>query len=168
MGDPCCYTMTSSGTVKIIERFGAFKSIARPGCAVKMPCIDCISGTISMRLQQMEVDCETKTKDNVFLTIRVAIQYQVIAEDKAIHDAHYRLTNPRTQIESYVFDVIRSEIPKIDLDDGRRSIPPLACLMDDVPRHVVTSALGASRPAFVRRHAQPPPHWPPLRAPPLT
>jgi len=117
MGDPCCYTMTSSGTVKIIERFGAFKSIARPGCAVKMPCIDCISGTISMRLQQMEVDCETKTKDNVFLTIRVAIQYQVIAEDKAIHDAHYRLTNPRTQIESYVFDVIRSEIPKIDLDD---------------------------------------------------
>jgi len=82
-----------------------------------MPCIDCISGVISMRLQQMEVSCDTKSKDNVFLTIRVAIQYQVIAEDQSIKDAHYRLTNPRTQIESYVYDVIRSTVPKIELDD---------------------------------------------------
>ena len=52
------------------------------------------------------------------MTIRVAIQYQVIAEDQSIKDAHYRLTNPRTQIESYVYDVIRSTVPKIELDDG--------------------------------------------------
>lgn len=117
MGDPCCCFATSSGTVKIIERFGAFQAIARPGCNVKMPCIDCVSGVISMRLQQMEISCDTKTKDNVFCTIRVAIQYQVIGEDKAINDAHYRLTNPRTQIESYVYDVIRSTVPKIELDD---------------------------------------------------
>jgi len=117
MGDPLCCFSVSSGTVKMVERFGAFKNIARPGCNTKVPCIDCISGTISMRLQQMEVSCDTKSKDNVFLTIRVAIQYSVIAEDKAINDAHYRLTNPRTQIESYVYDVIRSTVPKIDLDD---------------------------------------------------
>lgn len=70
MGDPCCCFATSSGTVKIIERFGAFQAIARPGCNVKMPCIDCVSGVISMRLQQMEISCDTKTKDNVRLLHR--------------------------------------------------------------------------------------------------
>jgi len=113
----CCFVTTSSGTVKIIEHFHAFKRIARPGISCMIPCVDCVSGTISMRLQQMEVSCETKSKDNVFVTIRVAIQYQVIQEDKAIQDAHYRLTNPRTQIESYVYDVVRSTVPKIELDD---------------------------------------------------
>merc|ERR1719389_952519 len=70
-----------------------------------------------MRLQQMEVGCETKSKDNVFLTLRVSVQYQVIDEEDKIKDAHYRLTNPRVQIESYVYDVVRSTVPKIDLDD---------------------------------------------------
>merc|ERR1719453_248877 len=70
-----------------------------------------------MRLQQMEVSCETKSKDNVFMTIRVAVQYQVISEPEKIHMAHYRLTNPKAQIESYVYDVIRSAVPKIDLDE---------------------------------------------------
>ena len=74
-----------------------------------------------MRLQQMEVSCETKSKDNVFLTLRVAIQYQVIADDDSIQAAHYRLTNARTQIESYVYDVVRSTVPKIDLDESAQS-----------------------------------------------
>merc|ERR1719410_3307308 len=69
-----------------------------------------------MRLQQMEVSCETKTKDNVFVLIRVAVQYQVNDDEESIKNAHYRLTNPK-QIESYVFDVVRSSVPKIDLDD---------------------------------------------------
>jgi len=117
MGDPCCCFSTSSGTVKIVERFGAFQSVARPGLNFKMPCCDCITGTVSMRLQQLDIQCDTKSKDNVFVTIRVAIQYQVIAENAAIKDAHYRLSNPRTQIESYVYDVIRSTVPQIDLDE---------------------------------------------------
>merc|ERR1719247_3253045 len=70
-----------------------------------------------MRLQQMEVSCETKTKDNVFVLIRVAVQYQVNDDDESIQNAHYRLTNPKQQIESYVFDVVRSSVPKIELDD---------------------------------------------------
>jgi len=70
-----------------------------------------------MGLQQMEVTCDTKTKDNVFVVIKVAVQYHVVSEDSKIHDAHYRLTNPTKQIESYVFDVVRSSVPKIDLDD---------------------------------------------------
>merc|ERR1719198_605404 len=70
-----------------------------------------------MRLQQMEVSCETKTKDNVFVIIRVAVQYQVKSDQEAIENAHYRLTNPKQQIESYVYDVVRSSVPKIELDD---------------------------------------------------
>jgi len=112
---PCI--VTQQGTVKIIESFGAFKAIARPGMTCITPCVDCVAGTISMRLQQMEVSCETKTKDNVFVTIKIAIQFQVKAADDSIQAAHYRLTNARSQIESYVFDVVRSSVPKIELDD---------------------------------------------------
>merc|ERR1719409_5829 len=74
-----------------------------------------------MRLQQMEVSCETKTKDNVFVLIRVAVQYQVRTDDESIQNAHYRLTNPKQQIESYVFDVVRSSVPKIELESAMSS-----------------------------------------------
>ena len=116
---PCCGCITvSTGTVKIVEKCGAFQKIAKPGLNCIVPCIgECPAGTVSMRLQQMEVTCDTKTKDNVFVVIKVAVQYHVVSEDSKIHDAHYRLTNPTKQIESYVFDVVRSSVPKIDLDD---------------------------------------------------
>jgi len=113
----CCCVVTSTGTVKIVEECGKFKRIARPGLECLVPCVHNVSGTISMRLQQMEVSCETKSKDNVFITMRISIQYQVIQHDENIIDAHYRLTNPRVQIESYVYDVVRSTVPKIELDD---------------------------------------------------
>merc|ERR1719163_1074470 len=70
-----------------------------------------------MRLQQMEVSCETKTKDNVFVMLKVAVQYLINKDEESIKNAHYRLTNPKQQIESYVFDVVRSSVPKIELDD---------------------------------------------------
>ena len=92
-----CIT-TNQGTVKIIERCGAFNMIARPGLVVVTPCFDCISGTVSMRLQQMEVSCETKTKDNVFVSLKVAVQFQVKSDDESIKAAHYRLTNARSQV----------------------------------------------------------------------
>merc|ERR1719267_416901 len=80
-------------------------------------CIDVPSNPISMRLQQIEVSCETKTKDNVFTQMKVSIQFQIVSNDKSIYDSFYRLTNPRKQIEAYVYDVVRSTVPKIDLDD---------------------------------------------------
>merc|ERR1719198_2749018 len=70
-----------------------------------------------MRVQQMEVTCETKTKDNVFVMLKVAVQYQINKDEESVKNAHYRLTNPKQQIESYVFDVVRSSVPKIELDD---------------------------------------------------
>lgn len=109
----------SGRQVQIVERFGKFDRVANPGLnwVCPVPCFYGVAGTISMRLQQMEVACETKSKDNVFVVIKVAIQYQVVSDEKSIVDAHYRLTNPRQQIESYVYDVVRSTVPKIELDD---------------------------------------------------
>jgi len=112
-----CVTV-NTGTVTLIEQFGKFTKIAQPGLNVVIPCLcEFPAATVSMRLQQMEVSCETKTKDNVFVLIRVAVQYQVNEDEESIKNAHYRLTNPKQQIESYVFDVVRSSVPKIELDD---------------------------------------------------
>lgn len=136
----CCCVTVSSGTVQMIERFGAFQRIANPGLSCLVPCVNSVAGTISMRLQQMEVSCETKTKDNVFVTIKVAIQYQVVSNEKSIIDAHYRLTNPRQQIESYVYDVVRSTVPKIELDDVFTTKEEIS--------HIISQALKESMASF--------------------
>jgi regulator of protease activity HflC (stomatin/prohibitin superfamily) len=82
----------------MVESCGKFEKIAKPGLTCLIPCVQNVSGTVSMRLQQMEVSCETKSKDNVFLTLKVSIQYSVIDEPDKIHASHYRLTNPRVQV----------------------------------------------------------------------
>merc|ERR1719331_3097330 len=92
-----------------------------------------------MRLQQMEVSCETKSKDNVFVTIRVAIQYQVVSNETSIKDAHYRLTNPRQQIESYVYDVVRSTVPKIELDDVFTTKEEISSTISDSLKEAMSS-----------------------------
>merc|ERR1711865_36787 len=75
-----------------------------------------IAGRLSIRIQQLDVICETKTKDNVFVQVQVAVQFRVVT-DRA-YDAFYRLTDPRGQIQSYVYDVIRSQVPKMELDQA--------------------------------------------------
>jgi len=112
-----CCTTVETGSVKIVERCGKYQDIANPGLTFLMPCCDVPSNPISMRLQQIEVGCEVKTKDNVFTHMKVSIQFQIVKEDNSIWKAYYRLTNPRSQIEAYVYDVIRSTVPKIELDD---------------------------------------------------
>jgi len=71
---------------------------------------------MSLRIQQLDVLCETKTKDNVFVQVGVAVQYRVLVD--GAYDAYYRLTDPRNQIQSYVFDVVRSTVPRMDLDEA--------------------------------------------------
>merc|ERR1719424_496348 len=112
----CCCTTVETGSVKIVERCGEFKYIANPGISF-LPCCDVPSNPVSMRLQQIEVGCEVKTKDNVFTHMKVSIQFQIVKQDNSIWKAYYRLTNPRSQIEAYVYDVVRSTVPKIELDD---------------------------------------------------
>ncbi|MGG5576691.1 SPFH domain-containing protein [Myroides sp. C15-4] len=99
----------------IIERFGKFNSIRHSGLQLKIPVVDRISGVVNLRIQQLDVMIETKTKDNVFVKLKVSVQFKVIAD--RVYDAFYKLEYPHDQITSYVFDVVRAEVPKLILDD---------------------------------------------------
>jgi len=102
-------------TAVIIERFGKFSSVRNPGLQFKIPVVDKIAGKMSLKIQQLDVVVETKTKDDVFVRLKVSVQYQVIKTQ--VYDAFYKLDNPFTQITSFVFDVVRAEVPKLRLDD---------------------------------------------------
>lgn len=102
-------------TAVIIERFGKFQSIRHSGLQLKIPLVDRVAGRLSLKIQQLDVIIETKTLDDVFVRLKVSVQYKVI-RDK-VYDAFYKLDYPHDQITSYVFDVVRAEVPKMKLDD---------------------------------------------------
>ncbi len=102
-------------TAAIVERFGKFHSIRQSGLHLKIPLVDRIAGKLSLKIQQLDVIIETKTLDDVFVKLKVSVQYKVI-KDK-VYDAFYKLDYPHDQITSYVFDVVRAEVPKMKLDD---------------------------------------------------
>lgn len=102
-------------TAAIIERFGRFLVIRKPGLHIKIPFIDRIAGRLSLKILQLDVIVETKTKDDVFVKLKVSVQYKVLPEK--VYDAFYKLDYPQDQITSYVFDVVRAEVPKMKLDD---------------------------------------------------
>ncbi len=102
-------------TAAIVERFGRFQSIRQSGLHLKIPLIDRIAGRISLRILQLDVIVETKTKDDVFVKLKVSFQYKVVQE--SVYDAFYKLDYPQDQITSYVFDVVRAVVPKMKLDD---------------------------------------------------
>ncbi len=102
-------------TAVIVERFGKFLSIRHAGLHLKIPIIDKIAGRINLKIQQLDVIIETKTKENVFVKMKVSVQFKVI-QDK-VFEAFYKLEYPHDQITSYVFDVVRAEVPKLRLDD---------------------------------------------------
>ncbi|KAJ4898638.1 Hypersensitive-induced response protein 3 [Raphanus sativus] len=116
MGNLLCCVLVKQSDVAIMERFGKFQKVLNPGLQF-VPWVigDYVAGQLTLRLQQLDVQCETKTKDNVFVTVVASIQYRVLV-DKA-SDAFYRLSNPTSQIKAYVFDVIRACVPKLNLDD---------------------------------------------------
>jgi regulator of protease activity HflC (stomatin/prohibitin superfamily) len=102
-------------TAVIVERFGKFNRIANSGISFIIPFVDKKASTVNLRVQQLDVEIETKTKDDVFVHLQVSVQYKI---DKAnIREAYYSLDNPRNQISSYIFDDVRSEVPKLELDD---------------------------------------------------
>jgi regulator of protease activity HflC (stomatin/prohibitin superfamily) len=102
-------------TSAIIERFGRFLAIRQSGLHIKIPLIDRIAGRMSLKILQLDVIVETKTKDDVFVKLKVSVQYKVLADK--VYDAFYKLDFPQDQITSYVFDVVRAEVPKMKLDD---------------------------------------------------
>ena len=102
-------------TAAIVERFGRFQYIAQSGLRLKIPLVDRIAGRLSLKIQQLDVIIETKTLDDVFVRLKVSVQYRVISQK--VYDAFYKLDYPHEQITSYVFDVVRAEVPKMKLDD---------------------------------------------------
>lgn len=102
-------------TSAIVERFGRYNSIRQSGLQFKIPVFDRIAGRINLRIQQLDVIIETKTKDNVFVKMKVSVQFKVLQEK--VYEAFYKLEYPHDQITSYVFDVVRAEVPKLKLDD---------------------------------------------------
>lgn len=102
-------------TAVAIERFGKFHSIRNSGLQIKIPLVDRIAGRLSLKIQQLDVIVETKTLDDVFVKLKVSVQYVVIKTK--VYEAFYKLEYPHDQITSYVFDVVRAEVPKMKLDD---------------------------------------------------
>lgn len=117
MGQAFGCIKVDQSTVAIRETFGKFDDVLEPGCHCLPWCFGYqLAGELSLRVQQLDVRCETKTKDNVFVTVVASIQYRALAEKAA--DAFYKLTNTKGQIQAYVFDVIRAFVPKLDLDSA--------------------------------------------------
>ena len=102
-------------TAVIIETFGRFGSIRQSGLQFKVPLVQRIAGRLSLKIQQLDVIIETKTLDDVFVKLKVSVQFKVIKNK--VEDAFYKLDYPHDQITSYVFDVVRAEVPKMKLDD---------------------------------------------------
>ncbi|MGW9684567.1 SPFH domain-containing protein [Flagellimonas sp. 2504JD1-5] len=102
-------------TAAIVERFGRFNSIRQSGLQMKIPLVDRIVTRVGLKIQQLDVIVETKTLDDVFVKLKVSVQYVVIKSK--VYEAFYKLEYPHDQITSYVFDVVRAEVPKMKLDD---------------------------------------------------
>ncbi len=99
----------------VVERLGKFKNIAHSGFGIIIPFVDRKAALLNLRVQQLDVEIETKTKDDVFVHLQVSVQYKIAREK--VREAFYSLDNPRNQIASYVFDDVRAEVPKLELDD---------------------------------------------------
>jgi len=110
-----CMVSVEQSSIGIVEKWGRFTNTATPGLHCLNPfCGESMAGTITLRIQELDIRCETKTLDNVFVAVSVSVQYHVVHD--SVYDAYYKLTNPRQQITAYVCNVVRSTVPRIKLD----------------------------------------------------
>jgi regulator of protease activity HflC (stomatin/prohibitin superfamily) len=110
-----CIKMVKERTALVVERLGKFNRILQPGLNFIVPILEKSSKVINLKIQQMNVHIETKTKDNVFVKLQVSVHVQVMKS--RVKEAYYELDDPYAQISSYIFDVVRAEVPKLELDD---------------------------------------------------
>lgn len=110
-----CYTCVEQSDVAIVESCGKYKQSAKAGCLCLVPCKDSVAGVLSLRVQDHNCVVESKTKDNVFVYVKLSIQYSVLPD--RVEKAFYTLQAPISQIESYVFNSIRGQIPLVDIDE---------------------------------------------------
>jgi len=117
MGDSCCcFVCIREKEAGVVESCGRYYKVSPAGCIFLTPCFLTLTARVSLKIKNIEVACETKTKDNVFVKVVVAVQYKV--KEEFVSQAYYKLTDVRSQITSYVFDVVRSSIPQMELDDA--------------------------------------------------
>jgi regulator of protease activity HflC (stomatin/prohibitin superfamily) len=111
----CCWICVEQSDVAIVEDCGKYKTSAKAGCHFLTPCKESVAGVVSLRVQDHHCTVESKTKDNVFVNVKLSIQYTVLPN--AVEKAFYTLQNPVMQIESYIFNSIRGQIPQFDIDE---------------------------------------------------
>lgn len=116
----CCFTVVSTSEVAVVEKFGKFDRFAEAGlsCFPMYP-FEYVAGMISLRVQELNCNLETKTKDNVFVSVSCSVQFQII-KDK-VYQAFYLMSQPREQMRAYVFDTIRAAICTLTLDEAFES-----------------------------------------------
>lgn len=102
-------------SAKIVQRLGSFNRILHPGINFCIPLFETISGTVNLKVQQLDIHIETKTKDDVFVKLQVSVHVQIMKSK--VREAFYELDDPYSQISSYIFDTVRAEVPKLELDD---------------------------------------------------
>ncbi len=102
-------------TAKIVQRLGSFNRVLHPGINFCIPFIETINGTVNLKVQQLDIQIETKTHDDVFVKLQVSVHVQIMRNK--VQEAFYELDDPYGQISSYIFDTVRAEVPKLDLDD---------------------------------------------------
>ena len=124
MSGCACIECVQQSDAAVVERWGGFSHTLGPGMNFVLWPVYQVAGTLSLKVQQLEVKCETKTLDNVFIEVIVAIQYNVLQEK--VSEAFYELTNPRRQITAYVYDVVRSTLPRNTLDRAFESKEEIA------------------------------------------
>jgi len=130
-----CLQCIQEKQVGVVEDLGQFKRLIGEGPSCIIWPLQSVAGRLSLRVQQLDVMCETKTKDNVFVQVGVAVQYKVVTE--SAYDAWYRLTSPTSQIEAYVYDVIRSTIPRLEIDEAFVSKDDIAKAVFDQLQNVM-------------------------------
>jgi len=129
------FFVVTQQTAAVVQQFGKFARVALPGLNTKVPFIESIAGRINLRLQQLDVKVETKTEDNVFVHVIVAVQYHVL--ENKVYEAFYKLTDADTQITAFVFDVVRARVPRMRLDDLFEKKDEIAEAVKDELAHVM-------------------------------
>lgn len=135
MGGCCCFQCVKEMEAGIVENMGKFSKVMPSGFAMMMWPLESVTGRVSLQTQSEAFVCETKTRDNVFVQVEVSIQYRVIPENAV--SAYYKLTDHKQQIKSYVFDVIRSTVPKMELDHCFESKAAIADAVKEQLSHLM-------------------------------
>ena len=109
------FYMVKQQTIAVIELFGKYQRVGGAGLQMKIPIFEKVAGRVSLRIQQLDVIVETKTKDDVFVHLKISVQFQIQRDH--VYNAFYKLQNPHEQITAFIFDTVRAEVPKMKLDD---------------------------------------------------